>query len=76
MCIAVPMKLVEVQGDQGAVEEGGVRYGISLALLEHAEKGQYVLIHAGFAISTLDAAEAEETLELLRQAGVVGEDPS
>ena len=71
MCIGIPMQLVSMDGSIGVVEEGGVRHQISLALLEDAEVGQYVLIHAGYAISQLDAEEANETLELLQAAGFI-----
>jgi hydrogenase expression/formation protein HypC len=74
MCIAIPMMLTEIHGQQGTVEEGGVRHRISLALLEHAEVGHYVLVHAGFAISVLDPEEARETLDLLQQVGIVEEE--
>lgn len=53
------------------MEQGGLTHQVSLALLEGAEVGDYVLVHAGFAISRLDPEEAFETLELLRQAGLV-----
>ena len=71
MCIGIPMKLTSVEGQKGTVEEGGVQHQISLALLEDAEVGQYVLIHAGYAISQLDDDEANETLELLQAAGFI-----
>ena len=65
------MKLTTVEGTGGTVEEGGVQHQISLALLEDVEVGQYVLIHAGYAISQLDAEEANETLDLLQAAGLI-----
>ena len=71
MCIGIPMQLVSMDGSIGVVEEGGVRHQISLALLEDAEVGQYVLIHAGYAISQLDPEEAAETLDLLQQVGII-----
>ena len=71
MCIGIPMQLTSIDGDLGTVEEGGVTHQISLALLEGAEVGQYVLIHAGYAISQLDPEEAAETLDLLHQAGII-----
>ena len=71
MCIGIPMKLTSIEGQVGTVEEGGVSHQISLALLEDAEIGQYVLIHAGYAISQLDPEEAAETLDLLHQIGVI-----
>ena len=71
MCIGIPMKLTSIEGPLGTVEQGGVSHQISLALLEQPRVGQYVLIHAGYAISQLDAEEANETLDLLQQVGII-----
>lgn len=68
MCLAVPMKLVSREELKGVVELSGVRREISLMLLPEAEVGRYVLVHAGYAISQVDEREAEETLQLLREA--------
>lgn len=73
MCLAIPMQLVERDEGLGTVEIDGVRREVSLMLLDDARVGEYVLIHAGFAIGRVDEAEAKETLELLRQFGDVGE---
>ena len=70
MCIGIPMKLTSIDGGLGTVEEGGVRQTISLALLEEAREGDYVIVHAGYAISLLDPEDAQETLDLLRQLEV------
>ncbi len=67
MCLAVPMKLVERREALGVAELDGVRREVSLMLQPDAEVGQYVLVHAGYAIGVVDEAEANETLELLRQ---------
>ena len=67
MCLAVPMKLVERQETLGVAELGGVRREVSLMLQPEARVGDYVLVHAGYAIGLVDEAEANETLELLRQ---------
>ena len=73
MCLAVPMRLTERDEGLGVVEIDGVRREISLMLLDDAKVGEYLLIHAGFAIGRVDESEAKETLELLRQLGDVGE---
>jgi hydrogenase expression/formation protein HypC len=73
MCIGIPMQLRARDGDLGTVEQGGLTHQVSLALLEEAEVGDYLLVHAGFAISRLDPEEAGETLALLRQVGLVAE---
>jgi hydrogenase expression/formation protein HypC len=67
MCLGIPMILIERSGNDAVVESGGVRKNVRLDLLEGAEIGGYVLVHAGYAIEKVDAAEALETLELLRE---------
>jgi hydrogenase expression/formation protein HypC len=73
MCLAVPMQLVSRDEGLGVVEIDGVRREVSLMLLDDAAVGEYLLIHAGYAIGRIDEAEAKETIELLRQLGAVGE---
>ena len=65
MCLAVPMRVIEISGGMGKLEAGGVTRQVSLALLEHVEPGDYVLVHAGFAIERLDQDQARATLDLL-----------
>lgn len=65
MCVALPCKLIERDGDIGVAELGGTTVRVRLDLVEDAQVGDYVLVHAGFAINKLDAAAAEETLALL-----------
>ena len=67
MCLGIPMLIVERSGNDAVAESAGVRKSIRLDLLETAAIGDYVLIHAGYAIERLDTEEALETLELLRQ---------
>lgn len=67
MCLAVPMCLEEVDGPSGTVRSGGVRLRVRLDLLPAAAAGDWVLVHAGYAIAALDEAEAAETLALLQQ---------
>jgi hydrogenase expression/formation protein HypC len=69
MCLAIPMKVVEIEGDVGQVELGGVRRPTDLRLLEEVEVGDYVIVHAGFAISRLDIEEAEESLRIFAEMG-------
>jgi len=65
MCLAVPTRVVRIAGDEGEAEIGGVLRRISLAFAPEARVGDYVLLHAGFAISVLDEASARESLALL-----------
>ncbi len=67
MCVATPMRLVAVDGDEGRAELDGVERKVSLALLESAVPGDYILIHAGFAIAVVDEEEARRTLEDLAE---------
>lgn len=68
MCLAVPMKLVEIGADgKGVAELEGSRHGVDLSLVSDVRLGDYVIIHAGFAIEKLDQAEADATLELFAE---------
>jgi len=68
MCVALPMKIVEVDADKHAVAEfDGVRRRISVRLLPDAAAGDFVLIHAGYAIEKLDEGRALEQLRLLEE---------
>jgi hydrogenase expression/formation protein HypC len=68
MCLAVPMRVVDVQGDLGTVELGGLKRQVGLQLLDHVRAGEYVIVHAGFAIQRLDEEDAKKTLELFKSA--------
>jgi len=67
MCLGIPMRVIEKNGADATAESGGVKKSIRLDLIEGVDIGDYVLIHAGYAIEKLDTGEALETLELLRQ---------
>ena len=67
MCWAVPAKVIEVDGPTGRVELEGMVREVGLQLLDEPRVGDYVLVHAGFAIQVVDEAEALETLALLRE---------
>ena len=71
MCLAVPMKIIKKDGHCAIGEAGSVSREINLRLLEDARIGDYVLVHAGFAIETIDEHEAEETLKLMEQIGLL-----
>jgi hydrogenase expression/formation protein HypC len=66
MCLAIPMRLIEIDGTIAVAEVDGVTRQVRLDLLPEAVLGDYVLIHAGLAIARVDAAHAEETLSLIR----------
>ena len=67
MCLAIPMKLVERDELGGVAEVDGVQRQVSLIFVPEAEKGDFVLVHAGYAISQVDEEEAAKSLELLRE---------
>jgi hydrogenase expression/formation protein HypC len=70
MCLALPARITEIHDDDTAtVTLGGVRKQVSLALIEDAAVGDYVVVHVGYALSKLDPAEAERTLALLTNLG-------
>lgn len=70
MCLGVPMRVVELNGEMAVAEITGVRRSVSLQLVDDVKVGDYVIVHAGFAIQVLDEAEALETIHLLQEFGV------
>jgi len=78
MCLGIPGRIIETQ-DSGLmrmakVDFGGVIREVSLAYVPEADIDDYVIVHAGFAISQIDEAEAQETLDLLVESGILEED--
>jgi len=73
MCLAVPVKIVSIDGDEAETEIAGVRRRISIALTPEAKIGDYVLLHTGYAIGVIAEAEAEETLKLLEEIANLSE---
>jgi hydrogenase expression/formation protein HypC len=74
MCLAVPGLVLEIVGDEpafrrGSVDFSGVRREVSLAFTPEAQLGDYVLVHAGFALTVIDPQEAGITLAELRRLG-------
>ncbi len=67
MCLAVPVKVVQIDGLKALMELGGLTYQASIMLVPDTQVGDYVLLHAGFAIQKLDEKEAEETLRLFAE---------
>jgi hydrogenase expression/formation protein HypC len=75
MCLAVPGKILEVEERDGTrvarVEFGGITQPVRLDFVPEAQVGDYVVTHVGFAISRLDAEEADRTLQLLEAMGML-----
>jgi hydrogenase expression/formation protein HypC len=67
MCLAVPARIIDRSDMTATVEVSGVTRRVSLVLLPDARVGEYVLVHAGFAIQTVDEEEANKTLELFEE---------
>ncbi len=67
MCLAIPTKIVEIKGNQGKVDVGGALVSVGLDLIDDIKPGDYVIVHAGFALSRLDKDEALKRLELFRE---------
>jgi len=75
MCLAVPSKVVERNDKMATVDVSGIRRQVSLLLLpEEIVLGDYVLVHAGFAIQKVDREAAEETLRLIEEF-MISQDP-
>jgi len=67
MCLAVPMKVISLTDATGVAEMSGVKKEISFLMLPEAQIGDYVIVHAGFAIQILNEEEAQKTLDLFRE---------
>ena len=75
MCLAVPMRLSQRDELTGIAELDGVRREVSVMLVPEARVGDWVLIHAGYAIGAVDEEEAQATLALLREVAALAEEP-
>ncbi|GAB6904707.1 Hydrogenase expression/formation protein HypC [Desulfosarcina cetonica] len=71
MCLAIPSKVITVEGGMATIDVDGVRRQASLMLLDDVIVGDYVIVHAGFAIQKLDEAAALESIQLLREAAAL-----
>ena len=67
MCLAVPAKIKSIDKKQALVDFGGVRKRVSLGILDGVKTGDYVLVHAGFAIGKVDKSDAMDTLKALKE---------
>ncbi|MGD8702085.1 MAG: HypC/HybG/HupF family hydrogenase formation chaperone [Desulfosarcina sp.] len=74
MCLAIPSKITQIDNDMATIDVDGVKRSASLMLLEDAAVGDYVIVHAGFAIKKLDEASAMETIRLLKEAAAFVDD--
>jgi len=75
MCLAIPARVVSLEGgDMATVALEGIKKPVSTALLEDVAVGDYVLVHVGYALHKLSEEEAERTLQLMAEAGVLAEE--
>ena len=78
MCLAIPGRITDVYEEHGLrmgrVDYAGTSTSVCLAYVEEADKGDYVLVHAGFALTVLDEEEAQRTLELWDELAHAGEE--
>ena len=75
MCLALPAKILSIDDDTdtAVISLAGVKKEISLALVEGVAIGDFVLVHVGYAINTVNPEEAEKTLALMAEAGLINE---
>ena len=73
MCLAVPVRVVSIEGNEAEVEIGGVKRRVSIMLTPEARVGDYVLLHTGYAINVINEAEAQETLKILEEMASLDE---
>ncbi len=66
MCLAVPAEIKSIEGNTATVDYGGVKRTTNISLVE-AKVGDFVIVHAGYAIQVMDREEAEKTLEIFRE---------
>mgnify|MGYP001447645522 CR=1 FL=1 len=65
MCLAIPMKIKKIEGAFAKVETGRLTRTINIQMLAYVKEGDYVIVHAGFALEKLDPKKAKETLRLI-----------
>jgi hydrogenase expression/formation protein HypC len=67
MCLSIPAKIISIDGSMAEVSAGGAIFNAGLHMIEDAKVGDYILLHAGFAIQMISEKEAEETLRLFEE---------
>jgi len=75
MCLAIPAEVLAVEGDVAQVSVGGVKKDVSIALVDDVKVGDYLLIHVGYALNKISPEEAQKTLELFAEAGMLPGEP-
>jgi hydrogenase expression/formation protein HypC len=67
MCLGIPARIVQIEGDFAEAEINGASLRIGIQLLEDVKPGDYVLVHTGYALEIIDEQTANETIEIIRQ---------
>ncbi|MCX6303199.1 MAG: HypC/HybG/HupF family hydrogenase formation chaperone [Bacteroidia bacterium] len=72
MCLSIPVKIVSIDGDIAEVSAGGTLFKAGMQMIDNANVGDYVLLHAGFAIQKISEEDAAETYKILREMNDIG----
>ena len=75
MCLAIPSKIVKIENNVATIDVDGVRREASLLLIDAPKIGDYVIVHAGFAINKINEEHALESLRLMKEAASLLDDP-
>jgi hydrogenase expression/formation protein HypC len=67
MCLSIPVRIISIEGDMAEVSAGGTVFKAGLQLVEDVKPGDYVLLHAGFAIQKISGEEASEISDILKE---------
>jgi len=73
MCLAIPARIISIEGENAEVDVGGIRKSIGIMLTPNVKVDDYVLLHTGFSIGIVDANEARETLALFEELAEVSD---
>lgn len=73
MCLAIPSRVIKIENDMAVIDVDGVRREASMLLLEDPQVGDWVIVHAGFAIQKIDEIAARESLDILRETAALVE---
>lgn len=76
MCLSIPARILSIEGDMAEVSAGGAVFTAGLQMINDARPGDYILLHAGFAIQKISMEDADATMKLLEEMGNQNDDPS
>ncbi len=67
MCLSIPAEILSIDNEKAVVSVGGTRYKADISMVDGVEKGDFILLHSGYAIGRIDRKKAEETLSLMAE---------